>query len=41
MKFREEVRRALGGGEELTDNWETTTKIVRGIARKALRVTSG
>ena len=26
-KFREEIKRALGGREELPDDWTTTTKV--------------
>ena len=41
VKFREEVRQALGGSEELPDEWATTAKVVRETARKVLGVTSG
>ena len=33
-EFREEIRRALGGKEELPDDWTTTAKVVRDTARK-------
>ena len=37
---REEIRRALGGEEELPDEWTTTANIVRDTARKVLGVSS-
>ena len=37
---REEIRRALGGEEELPDDWTTTANIVRDTARKVLGVSS-
>ena len=37
-EFREEIRRALGGKEELPDDWTTTANVVRDTARKILRV---
>ena len=40
MEFSEEIRRALGGEEELPDDWTTTANIVRGTARKILGVSS-
>ena len=39
-EFREEIRRALDGREELPDDWITTTKVVRGTARKVLGVSA-
>ena len=39
-EFREEIRRALGGEEELQDDWTTTANIVRDTARKVLGVSS-
>ena len=39
-EFREEIRRALGGKEELPDDWTTTANVVRGTARKVLGVSS-
>ncbi|XP_051791150.1 uncharacterized protein LOC127529918 [Erpetoichthys calabaricus] len=41
VEFREEVRQALGGSEELPDSWETTADVVRVTARMVLGVTSG
>ena len=39
-EFREEIRRALGGKDELLDDWTTTAKVVRDTARKVLGVSS-
>ena len=39
-EFREEIRRAFGGKEELTDDWTTTVKAVRDTARKVVGVSS-
>ncbi|KAG2457342.1 CFDP2 protein, partial [Polypterus senegalus] len=39
VEFREEVREALGGSEELPDSWETTADVVRVTARRVLGVT--
>ena len=39
-EFRKEIRRALGGKEELSDDWTTTAKVVRDTARKVLGVSS-
>ena len=39
-EFREEIRRALGGEEELPDDWTTRANIVRDTARKVLGVSS-
>ena len=39
-EYREEIRRALGGKEELPDDWTTTAKVVRDTARKVLGVSS-
>ena len=39
-EFREEIRWALGGEEELPDDWTTTANIVRDTARKVLGVQS-
>ena len=39
-EFREEIRRALGGKEELPDDWTTTANIVWDTARKVLGVSS-
>ena len=39
-EFREEIRQALGGKEELPDDWTTTAKVVRDTARKVLGVSS-
>ncbi|MBN3289671.1 CFDP2 protein, partial [Polypterus senegalus] len=41
IESREEVRKALGGSEELPDNWETTADVVRVTARRVLGMTSG
>ena len=41
VKFRDEVRQALGGSEELPDSRATTAEVVRETARKVLGVTSG
>ena len=35
-EFREEIRRALGGEEELPYDWTTTANIVKDTARKVL-----
>ena len=37
-EFREEIRWALGGEEELTDDCTTTAKVVRDTTRKVLGV---
>ena len=39
-EFREEIRRALGGKEELRDDWTTTANVVRDTAIKVLGVSS-
>ena len=39
-EFREEIRRALGGKEELQDDWKTTANVVREKGRKELGVSS-
>ena len=39
-EYRGEIRRALGGKEELPDDWTTTAKAVRDTARKVLGVSS-
>ena len=39
-EFREEIRRALGGEEELPDDWTTTAKVVWDTARKLLGLSS-
>jgi len=41
IKFKEEVMRALGGAEELPDEWEVSAAVVRETARKILGVSSG
>ncbi|KAI5086429.1 hypothetical protein C0J45_2298, partial [Silurus meridionalis] len=41
VRFREEVRQELGGGEEVLDDWATTAGVMREAARKVLGVTSG
>ncbi|KAG2463133.1 CFDP2 protein, partial [Polypterus senegalus] len=41
VEFREEVRQALGGSEELPDSWETTADVVRMTARRVVGMTSG
>ncbi|XP_051780043.1 uncharacterized protein LOC127526921 [Erpetoichthys calabaricus] len=41
VEFREKVRQALGGSEELPDSWETTADVVRVTARRVLCVISG
>ncbi|KAI5606516.1 hypothetical protein C0J50_2015 [Silurus asotus] len=41
MRFMEEVRQGLGGGEEVLDDWATTAEVIRETARKILGVTSG
>ena len=35
-EFREEIRRALGGNEELPDDWKTKANVVTDTARKVL-----
>ena len=40
QEFREEIRRALGGEEELPDDWTTTANIVSDTARNVLGVSS-
>ena len=35
-EFREEIRRTLGGKEELPDDWTTTANVVRDTATKVL-----
>ena len=37
-EFREGIRRALGGKEELPYDWTSTAKVVRDTARKVLGV---
>ena len=39
-EFREEIRRDLGGKEELPDDWTNTANVVRETARKVLGVSS-
>ena len=39
-EFREDIIWALGGREELPDDWTTTAKLVRGIARKVIGMSS-
>ena len=39
-EFREEIRQALGGSEELPDDWTTMAKVVRYTARTVLGVSS-
>ena len=39
-EFREDIRRALGGEEDVPDDWTTTANIVRDTARKVLGVSS-
>ncbi|KAI5625660.1 hypothetical protein C0J50_14874 [Silurus asotus] len=41
VRFREEVRQGLGGGEEVLDDLETTAGVMKVAARKVLGVTSG
>ncbi|KAI5615210.1 hypothetical protein C0J50_10893 [Silurus asotus] len=41
VRFREEVRQELGGGEEVLDDCGTTAGVMRETARKVLGVTSG
>ncbi|KAF7708713.1 hypothetical protein HF521_017770, partial [Silurus meridionalis] len=41
VRFREEVRQGLSGGEEVLDDWATTAGVMREAARKVLGVTSG
>ncbi|KAI5613467.1 hypothetical protein C0J50_11355 [Silurus asotus] len=41
VRFREEVRQGLSGGEEVPDDWGTTAGVMREAARKVLGVTSG
>ena len=36
-EFMEEIRRALGGKEELRDDWTTTVKVVRGHSKTGTR----
>ncbi|KAI5094295.1 hypothetical protein C0J45_16019 [Silurus meridionalis] len=40
VRFREEVRQGLGGGEEVLDDCGTTARVMRKTARKVLGVTS-
>ncbi|KAF7703561.1 hypothetical protein C0J45_1013 [Silurus meridionalis] len=41
VRFREEVRQGLGGGEEVLEYWATTAEVIREAARKVLGVKSG
>lgn len=41
VKFREEVRQTIGGGEEVLNDWATTAEVVRETARNVLGMTSG
>lgn len=41
VKFREEVRQAIGGSEEVLNDWATTAEVVRETAKKVLGMTSG
>ncbi|KAI5619435.1 hypothetical protein C0J50_20832 [Silurus asotus] len=41
VRFREEVRQGLSGGEEVLDDWAATAGVMREAARKVLGVTSG
>ncbi|KAI5085740.1 hypothetical protein C0J45_3275 [Silurus meridionalis] len=41
VRFREQVRQGLGGGEEMLDDCGTTAEVIRETARKVLDVTSG
>ncbi|KAI5624613.1 hypothetical protein C0J50_15839 [Silurus asotus] len=41
MRFREEVRQWLSGGEEALDDWATTAEVIRETASKILGMTSG
>ncbi|XP_051776636.1 uncharacterized protein LOC127526150 [Erpetoichthys calabaricus] len=41
VEFREKVRQALGGSEELPDSWAATADVVKVTARRVLGVTSG
>ncbi|KAI5107981.1 hypothetical protein C0J45_1575 [Silurus meridionalis] len=34
VRFREEVRQVLGGGEEVLDDWASTAEVIRETARK-------
>ncbi|KAM8887986.1 uncharacterized protein ACB058_000226 isoform 2-T4 [Synchiropus picturatus] len=40
LRFKEELKEALGGQEELPEHWETTAKLLRGTAKKVLGVSS-
>ena len=40
-KFREELKQALGGSEQLPDGWVTTADVVRETARNLLVLSSG
>ncbi|KAI5098265.1 gastrula zinc finger protein XlCGF28.1-like [Silurus meridionalis] len=40
VRFRDEVRQGLGGGEEVLGGWATTAEVMRETARKVLGVTS-
>lgn len=37
-EIREELRRALGGSEELPDDWDTTAEVLRETVKKVLTV---
>ena len=39
-EFREEIRRVLGGKEELPDDWTTTANVVRDTTRNVIGVSS-
>ena len=39
-EFREGMRRALGGSEDLSDDWTTRAKVVMDISGKVLGVSS-
>ncbi|XP_061629993.1 uncharacterized protein LOC133478218 [Phyllopteryx taeniolatus] len=39
--FREEVKQALGGREELPEDWTTAAKVIREAGRRVLGVSSG
>ena len=41
MKFREEIRHALGGIEPLPDDWTTTAKVVGSRPRGVVKAEEG
>ena len=41
VAFREKLNQALGGQEVLSDNWMTTTNVIRETDKRVLGVLSG